>query len=195
MTLYDEYDIVAKWCVNNAISLAKSYVEKIIKPSPLILSSSIINTMYCGPEIRISVSIKIASLTAGKDDATVFLLYKPYKSICNICVTSKLIKNFLNNTIFTSAIPSAKQILNLYKNYSQLCNLEIKKVLYKNPATIVYWSDGSKTVVKCQREDTYNPEKGLAMAILKKINGNTGYYYNEFKKWLPKKGENDNVRK
>lgn len=192
---YDEYNIVAKWCVNNAISMANSYVEKIIKPSPLILSSSIINTMYCGPEIRISVSIKTASLTAGKDDATVFLLYKPYKSICNICVTSKLIKNFLNNTIFTSAIPSAKQILNLYKNYSQLCNLEIKKVLYKNPATIVYWSDGSKTVVKCQREDTYDPEKGFAMAILKKINGNTGYYYNEFKKWLPKKGENDNVRK
>lgn len=195
MTLYDEYDIVAKWCVNNAISMAKSYVEKIIKPSPLILSSSIINTMHCGQEIRISVSIKTESLTAGKADVNVFLLYKPYKSICNICVTSKLIKNTLNNTIFTSAIPSAKQILNLYKNYSQLCNLEIKKVLYKNPATIIYWSDGSKTVVKCQREDTYDPEKGLAMAILKKIKGNTGRYYNEFKKWLPKKGENDNVRK
>lgn len=186
MTLYDEYDIVAKWCVNNAISMANSYVEKIIKPSPLILSSSIINTMYCGPEIRISVSIKIASLTAGKDDATVFLLYKPYKSICNICVTSKLIKNFLNNTISTSAIPSAKQILNLYKNYSQLCNLEIKKVLYKNPATIVFWEDGSKTVIKCQKNDKYDPEKGLAMAILKKMNGNTGSYYKLFKKWLPK---------
>lgn len=195
MTLFDEYDIVAKWCVNNAISMAKSYAEKIIKPSPLILSSSIINTMHCGPEIRVSVSIKIESLTAGKDDVTVFLLYKPYKSICNICVTSKLIKNTLNNTIFTSAIPSAKQILSLYKNYSQLCNLEIKKVLYKNPATIVFWEDRSKTVVKCQREDAYDPEKGLAMAILKKMNGNTGHYYEEFKKWLPKEEENDNVRK
>lgn len=195
MTLYDEYNIVAKWCVNNAISMAKSYVEKIIKPSPLILSSSITNIMYCGPETRISVSIKIASLTAGKDDVTVFLLYKPYESICHICVTSKLIKNFLNNTIFTSAIPSVDLILSLYKDYSQLCNLEIKKVLYKNPATIVFWKDGSKTVVKCQKNDKYDPEKGLAMAILKKMNGNTGSYYEEFKKWLPKEGENDNVRK
>lgn len=189
MKLTNEYDTVAEWCVNNAISMAKSYVEKIIKPSPLILSSSIINTMHCGPEIRVLVSIKTESLTAGKDDVTVFLLYKPYKSICNICVTSKLIKNTLNNAFFTSAIPSAKQILNLYKNYSQLCNLEIKKVLYKNPATIVYWTDGNKTVVKCQREDAYDPEKGLAMAILKKIKGNTGCYYKEFKKWLPKEEE------
>ena len=33
------------------------------------------------------------------------------------------------------------------------------------------------------------------MAILKKMNGNTDSYYKEFKKWLPKNGENDNVRK
>ena len=190
MRIYEEYDTVAEWCVNNAISMAKSYVEKIIKPSPSILSANIINTMHCGPETRISVS-----LTTKNDDITVFLLYKPYESICNICIKSKLISNILNNSIFTSAIPSADLILNLYKNHSQLCNLEIKKVLYKNPATIVYWSDGSKTVVKCQREDTYDPEKGLAMAILKKMNGNTGCYYKEFKKWLPKEEENDNVRK
>lgn len=86
-------------------------------------------------------------------------------------------------------------VANWCVNNAILCNLEIKKVLYKNPATIIYWSDGSKTVVKCQREDAYDPEKGLAMAILKKMNGNTGRYYNEFKKWLPKEGENDNVRK
>ena len=179
MRLYDEYDTVAEWCNNDAISRAKSYVEKIIKPSPLILSSSIINTMHCGPETRVSVS-----LTTKHDDVTVFLLYKPYESICNICIKSKLISNVLNNKIFTSAIPSADLILN-----SQLCNLEIKKVLYKNPATIVYWTDGNKTVVKCQREDAYDPEKGLAMAILKKITGNTGCYYKEFKKWLPKEEE------
>ena len=195
MRLYNEYDIVAEWCINNAIPMAKSYAEKIIKPSPLILSCSISNTMHCGSETRVSVLIKTPSLIAERNEITVFLLYKPYKSICNICVTSKLIKNTLNNTIFTSAIPSAKQILNLYKNYSQLCNLEIKKVLYKNPATIVFWNDGSKTVVVCQKNDKYDPEKGLAMAILKKMYDNTGSYYKLFKKWLPKEEENDNVRK
>ena len=61
----------------------------------------------------------------------------------------------------------------------------IKKVIFNYPATIVLWSDGSKTVVKCQDGDIYDPEKGLAMAIAKKSLGNNGRYYNEIKKWLP----------
>lgn len=61
----------------------------------------------------------------------------------------------------------------------------IKKVIFNYPATIVFWSDGSKTVVKCQDGDIYDPEKGLAMAISKKALGNKGNYCNEFKKWLP----------
>lgn len=62
---------------------------------------------------------------------------------------------------------------------------EIKKVIFKDPATIMLWSDGTKTVVKCGENDVYNPEKGLAMAIAKKALGNKGNYYNEIKKWLP----------
>jgi len=31
--------------------------------------------------------------------------------------------------------------------------LEIKKVIFKNPATIVFWADGTKTVVKAKNED------------------------------------------
>ena len=64
----------------------------------------------------------------------------------------------------------------------------IKKVIFNNPATIVFWSDGSKTVVKSNLDD-YDPEKGLAMAIAKKALGNEGNYYNVFKKWLPKDDE------
>ena len=64
----------------------------------------------------------------------------------------------------------------------------IKKVIFNNPATIVLWSDGSKTVVKSYFDD-YDPEKGLAMAIAKKALGNEGNYYNVFKKWLPKDDE------
>lgn len=189
MKYYEEYKIVSDWCVNDAITRAKCCVQKIIKPSPFILRSNIVNTMFCGPETRISVSIKTSSLTAGTDDIAVFLLYKPYESICDICIKSTLIKNILNEKFKTSTIPSAELILNSYKNHSQLCNLEIKKVLYKNPATIVFWNDGSKTIVKCQKNDIYDPEKGLSMVILKKINGNTGCYYKEFKRWLPKRGE------
>ena len=65
----------------------------------------------------------------------------------------------------------------------------IKKVIFNDPATIVFWSDESKTVVKCQDGDIYDPEKGLAMAISKKALGNKGNYCNEFKKWLPEDEE------
>ena len=67
----------------------------------------------------------------------------------------------------------------------------IKKVIFNYPATIVLWSDGSKTVVKCQDGDIYDPEKGLAMAISKKALGNKGNYCSEFKKWLPEDEEEE----
>ena len=65
----------------------------------------------------------------------------------------------------------------------------IKKVIFNEPATIVFWEDGSKTVVECQDGDIYDPEKGLAMAISKKALGNQGNYCEVFKKWLPEEPE------
>lgn len=61
----------------------------------------------------------------------------------------------------------------------------IIKVVFNDPATIVFWNDGSKTVVKCNPEDTFDPEKGLAIACMKKLFGNKGYYNDIFRKWLP----------
>lgn len=63
---------------------------------------------------------------------------------------------------------------------------KIKDVIFNDPATIVFWADGTKTVVKCQEDDIFDPEKGLVMAISKKALGNKGNYCNEIKKWLPK---------
>ena len=61
----------------------------------------------------------------------------------------------------------------------------IKQVIFHDPATIVYWADGTRTVVKCQDGDIYDPEKGLAMAIYKKALGNKGNYCEVFKHWVP----------
>lgn len=68
---------------------------------------------------------------------------------------------------------------------------KIKNVIFNDPATIVFWSDGTKTVVKCGKDDTFDPEKGLAMAISKYFFDNAGYFNDVFKKWIPKKGESD----
>lgn len=62
--------------------------------------------------------------------------------------------------------------------------LEILRVVFNGPATIVFWSDKTKTVVKCGKRDKFDPEKGLAMAIVKKMFGNKGNYYNIIKKSL-----------
>lgn len=68
---------------------------------------------------------------------------------------------------------------------------EIKDVIFNEPATIMLWADGAKTVVKCQEGENYDPEKGMAMAISKKVLGNKGNYYEVFKKWLPEEEVND----
>lgn len=48
---------------------------------------------------------------------------------------------------------------------------KIKKVIFNYPATIIIWSDNSKTVAKCKAGDTWDPEKGFAMAYLTKVMG------------------------
>lgn len=80
-----------------------------------------------------------------------------------------------------------------------------KQVIFNPPATIVFWDDDSKTVVKCQDmmidlpvkggignltlgdstvgTEIFDKEKGLAMAFCKKMFGNKGGYYNMFKDW------------
>lgn len=65
----------------------------------------------------------------------------------------------------------------------------IKNAIFAPPATIVYWSDGSKTVVKCSEKDVFDPEKGLAMAIAKRCGGNKGSYYKEIQNWVEKSGK------
>lgn len=64
-----------------------------------------------------------------------------------------------------------------------MCNVSIRKVIFSNPATIVLWSDGTKTVVKCGPDDIFDKEKGLAMAIVKKMAGNDSRFHKVFKKW------------
>ena len=66
----------------------------------------------------------------------------------------------------------------------QLFGFKIKEVIFNDPATIVFWEDGEKTIVRCQNGEEFDPEKGLAMAISKKIFGNKYDYYDVFKKFV-----------
>lgn len=64
-------------------------------------------------------------------------------------------------------------------------NVFIKKVLYNDPATVVFWSDDTKTVAKCVGGDVYSKETGLSICILKKLIG-TQHVNNLFMDWIPR---------
>ena len=63
---------------------------------------------------------------------------------------------------------------------------EIKNVIFNYPETTVLWEDGTKTSVKCNPEDEYSKEVGLALCAMKKAFGNTGDFNDIFRKWIPK---------
>lgn len=91
----------------------------------------------------------------------------------------------ITKTFFTG-IPDTKD------SYHINCVPPIKKVIFSDPATIVIWEDDTKTIVKAGKNDKgkqekYDPEKGLAMAICKKLygtNASGSNYYDVLKKWL-----------
>ena len=104
--------------------------------------------------------------------------------------------NFLNSNFAVDKycyndVVATRDFLNSIYGIGSLRIPEIKNVIFNDPATIVFWEDGTKTVVKCQDGDEFDPEKGLAMAIVKKAYGNKGSYCNKLKKWLPKEEQVD----
>ena len=62
----------------------------------------------------------------------------------------------------------------------------VKKVVFNDPATVVYWIDGSKTVVKRSEDDRWDPEKGLLLCFMKRMFGNTGRFNDVLKEWMKK---------
>lgn len=89
------------------------------------------------------------------------------------------------NNLFCITCPNRSryevtQLSDVHITSCVVANFDIKNVIFNPPATIVFWADGTKIVVKAHGEE-FDPEKGLAMAISKKALG-TGYYP-EIKKW------------
>ena len=112
----------------------------------------------------------------------------PKEDLLNIMITNNTWPEAVNK--YTSIIDKycANDVLAteeaLYRFYGRGLP-EIRKVIFHDPATIIIWADGSKSIVKCTEKDKYDPEKGFAMAIAKKALGNKGNYYNIFKEYIP----------
>ena len=68
--------------------------------------------------------------------------------------------------------------------YSDNDDLEIVDVIFNAPATIVKWSDGDKTVVKCDKEDRFDERVGFLLCVLKKYYNNNIKFYSDLDKWI-----------
>lgn len=70
-------------------------------------------------------------------------------------------------------------VISMLPTFRYNTSLKAKRVIYHNPATIVIWEDGTKTVVKCGEKDEYNPMLGLALCYMKKALGNSSRKLND----------------
>ena len=64
----------------------------------------------------------------------------------------------------------------------------VKKIIFNDPATIVFWHDGTKTVVKRTKGAKRDPEAAVAFAYMKKIFGSN----HQFKKLVKKRYKEEN---
>lgn len=86
-----------------------------------------------------------------------------------------------------------KEMQEMKKSTKKPVTNPIEKVIFNAPATIVFWKDGSKTVVKAQG-DVFNPETGLAMAISRHYLCDVcglERYDGVFNRYLPKDGNKE----
>lgn len=96
-----------------------------------------------------------------------------------------LIRNIDEIRYLINDIEQTAKLVNVRKETKTMIP-KIKKVHFSGPVTTVIWEDGTKTQVRCENED-FDPEKGLAMAISKKVLGTNksgSNYYDEFNKWI-----------
>lgn len=93
----------------------------------------------------------------------------------------RIVLDAIKNDMFTRTMGKPKYIGTLDCGTRRAVPA-IDRVIFHDPATIVYWEDGTKTVVKCQREK-FDKEKGLLAAIAKKVYGNKGSFNNIIKRF------------
>ena len=89
-------------------------------------------------------------------------------------------------------LDESKKQYDEYVEYTQLRDLQKKNkklremivnVKFSGDRTIVFFNDGTKTIVQCQEGDTFDKEKGLAVACMKKLFDNTNIFNEVMRKW------------
>lgn len=75
-----------------------------------------------------------------------------------------------NDAIIPAAL--AKAFIN-FTFGAPRASLGVKQVIFSGPKTIVFWLDGTKTIVSCGEGDDNDPYAGFCAAVTKRVFGST----------------------
>ena len=83
-------------------------------------------------------------------------------------------KSFLENELDEDEIDNDLNLIRMIEELEeeeQNDYLAYERIIFNDPATIVLWADGTRTVVKACKEDKFNKEVGLKTALLQRVFG------------------------
>ena len=95
------------------------------------------------------------------------------KACGNFAVDTKSDDAYFCESVITIRIPYGISLNEEIEEPKSYKIPEVREIRYNGPATIIFWEDNTKTVVKVQPgEICYDPDKAFAMAVCKKLFGN-----------------------
>lgn len=82
--------------------------------------------------------------------------------------------SFLENELDEDEIDNDLNLIRMIEELEeeeQYNYLAFEKIIFNDPATIVIWADGTRTVVKACKEDKFDKGVGLKTALLQRVFG------------------------
>lgn len=151
-------------------------------------------TMSDGPSIVIDVSVTFTiysrlvpekTLNDSTSDELVFIGGVRYRSRRYSYDLHQTLFDSKNDSCTTTTYKEEektmtehqKQYNHIFEAKIKLYNTHIVKIIYNDKATIVFWNNNTKTVVKCTETDEYSKEAAVAIAFFKHSVGDEYYHY------------------
>ena len=85
-------------------------------------------------------------------------------------LAKEILKGMENNNEFSFVgVGNGFRIGYIEENNNNFDLLKPERIIYNDRATICYWKDGTKTVVKATDDEHMTHEHGVAMAVVRKL--------------------------
>lgn len=89
-------------------------------------------------------------------------------------IVNEINNSFLENELDEDEIDNDLNLIRMIEELEaeEQCDyLAYERIIFNDPATIVLWADGTRTVVKACKEDKFDKGVGLKTALLQRVFG------------------------